>query len=409
MKYGLIGEKLGHSFSAEIHAKIADYKYELKEIPKTKLDSFLKERDFLGINVTIPYKNTVIDYLDFIDENAKKIGAVNTVVNKNGKLYGYNTDFGGLRSLIRRVLPDLKGKKALILGDGATSRTAFAVLESLNASDILAVSRHPENNKISYEDVAKLHKDAQVIINTTPVGMYPNVNSSPISLKNFNNLELVVDVIYNPLRTNLIIEAEEKGIPAVSGQYMLVCQAVLAAGYFMEQEFCADITESIYEELFDKKRNIVLTGMPSSGKTTIGKALSKITDKKFIDTDDLIVEKAGMPIPEIFKKYGEDYFRDLESKIISDVSLKTNVIIATGGGAILRKENVYNLKHNGVIFFLDREVSDLLPTSNRPTANSKEAILHRYNERIDIYNSTCDKKVRVISPEITAKEILRNL
>lgn len=409
MKYGLIGEKLGHSFSAEIHEKIADYKYELKEISKNELDSFLTERDFLGVNVTIPYKNTVVDYLDFIDENAKKIGAINTIVNKNGKLYGYNTDFGGLRSLIRRVLPDLTGKKALILGDGATSHTAYAVLENLNAAEILVVSRHPDNNKISYHDATTLHKDASLIINATPVGMYPNVDASPISLIGFNNLELVVDVIYNPLKTNLIIEAQEKGIPAVSGLYMLVSQAVLASGYFIDQEFCDDITESIYLELLGKKRNIVLTGMPSSGKTTVGKVLSNLTGKKFVDTDDLIVEKSGMSIPEIFEKFGEVYFRDLETEIISEVSLNTDTIIATGGGAVLRKSNINNLKHNGVIFFLDRDISELLPTADRPTANSIEAILKIYNERIDIYNSTCDKKVRVISPEITAKEILRNL
>ncbi len=409
MKYGLIGEKLGHSFSAEIHEKIADYKYELKEIQKDKLDAFMTERDFLGINVTIPYKNDVIKHLDFIEENAKNIGAVNTVVNKNGKLFGYNTDFGGLRSLIRTVLPDLKGKKALILGDGATSRTAFAVLESLNSSEILVVSRHPEGSKISYGDAVKIHNNASVIINATPVGMYPKVDASPISLESFNNLELVVDVIYNPLKTNLIIEAEKKGIPAVSGLYMLVAQAVLAAGYFMEQEFCSEVIEDIFKDLIGKKRNIVLTGMPGSGKTSIGKVLSKITGKKFIDTDDLIVEKQGMPITEIFKRFGEKFFRDLEDEVIKEVSLNNDIIISTGGGAILRNENITNLKHNGVIFFLDRELSELIPTADRPTANSKDEIIKRYNERFDIYNSTCDKKVRVISPEITANEILRNL
>ncbi len=409
MKYGLIGEKLGHSFSAEIHEKIADYKYELKEIPKDKLDAFMTEREFSGINVTIPYKNEVIRYLDFIEENAKKIGTVNTVVNKGGKLYGYNTDFGGLRSLIKTVLPDLEGKKALILGDGATSNTAFAVLESLNAKEILVVSRHPEGGKISYSDAVVLHYDASVIINTTPVGMYPNVNASPISLKNFNNLELLVDVIYNPLKTDLIIEAEKKGIPALSGLYMLVSQAVLAAGYFMEQDFCQSIIEDIYKSLLDKKRNIVLTGMPGSGKTTIGRVLSQLTGKKFVDTDDLIVQKSGMPITENFEKFGENYFRDLETEVIKEVSLNNDSVISTGGGAILRQENINNLKHNGVIFFLERELSELMPTLDRPTADSKEAILKRYNERIDIYNSTCDKKARVISPEITAKAILRNL
>ena len=409
MKYGLIGEKLGHSFSAEIHGKIANYEYELKEIPKDKLDEFMSARDFCGINVTIPYKNDVIKYLDFVEENAIKIGAVNTVVNRNGKLYGYNTDFGGLLSLIKTVLPDLKDKKALILGDGATSRTAFAVLESLNAKEILVVSRHPENKKISYAEAVEFHGDAAVIINATPVGMYPNVNDCPISIDNFNSLELVVDVIYNPLKTNLLLAAEKKGIPALSGLYMLVSQAVLAAGYFMEQNFCLNVTENIYKTLLSGKQNIVLTGMPGSGKSTIGKVIAKLSGKKFIDTDELISENAGISIPEIFEKYGEVYFRNLEAEVIREVSLLNGVVISTGGGAILRNDNIISLKHNGIIFFLDRELSELIPTSDRPLANSKEEIIKRYNERIDLYNSTCDKKVRVITPEITAKEILRNL
>ncbi len=409
MKYGLIGEKLGHSFSAEIHKQIADYQYELKEIPKNNIEEFFKSKNFCAINVTIPYKSEIIKYLDFVEENALNIGAVNTVVNKDGKLFGYNTDFGGLLALIKSKFTDLSGKKALILGDGATSRTAYAALTKLSAKEIYVVSRHPIDKQISYFDAETKFNDANVIINATPVGMYPNINNSPINLDNFSNLELVVDVIYNPLRTNLLLQAENRGVTALSGLYMLVAQAVLAAGYFMDQTFPEEIISSIYNSLLNNKRNIVLTGMPGSGKTTIGKVLAKISGKKFVDTDELIVKKEGIEISEIFEKFGEDYFRNAESNVIAELSVQNNLIISTGGGAVLRNENITNLKHNGVIFFLDRELNELLPTADRPLASSKEKIINLYNKRIEIYNKTCDKKIRVINPEITANEILRNL
>ena len=409
MKYGLIGEKLSHSFSAIIHPKIADYQYELKEIPRDELDSFMLSRDFCGINVTIPYKNDVIKYLDYVEENARKIGAVNTIVNKNGNLSGYNTDYFGLLSAIKREYTDLSGKKALILGDGATSRTARAVLESLNASKIFVVSRHPKGEQISYSDAQNCYNDAEVVINATPVGMYPNANASAISLNNFSNLELVVDVVYNPIKTNLIIEAESKGITAFGGMYMLVAQAVFAAGYFTEQNFNTDLIDKIYSEMLNEKKNIVLIGMPACGKTTIGNVLAKLTSKKFIDTDELIEQKAEMRICEIFSKYGEEYFRKLESEVIEEISLTNDAIISTGGGAVLNYENIRNLKHNGTICFLDRDINELLPTPDRPLSSSKEDIIKRYNERINLYNSYCDKKVRVVTPEITAKEILRKI
>lgn len=407
MQYGLIGEKLGHSFSSEIHRKIADYHYELKEIPREELTLFIKRKEFSGINVTIPYKKEVMPLLDFIDDKAMKIGAVNTVVNQCGKLHGYNTDFGGLLSLINKITSDLSGKKALILGDGATSHTAHAVLEHLNAKEIYVVSRFPSNGKISYAEASSKHNDAAVIINTTPVGMFPNVNGSAISIENFNNLELVVDVVYNPLRTDLVIAAENKGVPAVNGLYMLVSQAVLAAGHFLGKDFSTDITDKIFKELITKKRNIVLTGMPGSGKSTIGKVLAEKLNREFIDTDELIVKKTGCEITDIFSKFGEVGFRKIESEVISEVSLKNGCVIATGGGAILKEENIFNLKHNGIIFFLDRELSELIPTDDRPLANNAESIIKRYNERIDIYNSTSDIKVKVIDPNTTANEIIK--
>lgn len=409
MEYGLIGEKLGHSFSAEVHSKIADYKFELHEVPAEKIDEFMSAKNFCGINVTIPYKQTVIPYLDFVDENALKIGAVNTVVNKSGKLYGYNTDFGGLLALINRKFDNLTGKKVLILGGGATAKTARAVLEYLNAAEILTVSRTPKNNQISYSDAVTVHKNASVIINATPVGMHPNIDNTPISLKEFSNLELVVDVIYNPLRTKLLIEAESLGITAFSGLYMLVAQAVLAAEYFTENHFSTDVIDDIYNQLKNKKENIVLIGMPASGKTTIGKILSEKTGKKFIDTDELIVNKTGKQITDIFNEVGEVGFRKIEREVIKEISTETLSVIATGGGAILDFDNLISLMHNGKIVFLDRPLSELLPTFDRPLANSKEQIIKRYNERIDLYNSASELTVNVTNPEETAKKILNSI
>lgn len=408
MKYGLIGEKLGHSFSAEIHNKIADYNYELKEIPRNKLDAFMKDKNFCGINVTIPYKQTVMPYLNYIDESAKKIGAVNCVVNKEGKLFGYNTDFGGLLLLFKKFVNTLSGKKVLILGNGGACRAAYGVAETLNASETYIVSRKPNGITISYDEAINVHNNANVIINTTPVGMYPNVNGAAISLDSFTNLELVVDAIYNPIKTDLVLSAENRGIAAVGGLYMLVAQAVLAAGHFIGNDFGTEIIDDIYKDLLCHKRNIILTGMPGAGKTTIGKYLAEALGREFIDTDELIVRKTGKEITEIFNELGESGFRDIESEVIAEVSLKNGSIISTGGGAILREDNIRSLKHNGVIFFLDRELSELIPTSDRPLASSRELIIKRYNERIDIYNSTCDKRVKVITPEITGEEILKN-
>ena len=409
MKYGLIGERLAHSFSAEIHPKIADYEYELKEIAPGDVKSFIEAKDFFGINVTIPYKQSVIPYLDYIDDNAKHIGSVNTVVNKNGKLHGYNTDFEGLMALIKRANIDITDKKALILGTGGASLTAKAVLEKLNAKEILFVSRTDGKNKITYEDAVSLHNDAEIIINTTPVGMYPSVDNCAISLDNFKNLKLVADVVYNPLRTDLVITAENKGIKAIGGLYMLVAQAVLSAGYFQDKQFDERIIDEIYLEILSYKRNIVLTGMPASGKSTIGRELSKKLNMPFIDTDDLIVEKIGCDIKSYFENYGEAAFRKVESEVIAEVSLKSGHIIATGGGAVLNYNNVRRLKHNGLIFFLDRALDELLPTEDRPTANTKDAIVKRYNERIDTYKNSNDYTVEVTTPDKTSQAIIDTL
>ena len=387
MKYGLIGEKLGHSFSKMVHSKIADYEYELCEIAKNDLDSFMKSRDFCGINVTIPYKQAVIPYLDFISDEAKEIGAVNTVVNKNGKLFGFNTDFFGLKSLIKKNDIEIRNKTVLVLGSGGTSKTANAVLKSLGAKEVFTVSRSGGEGYITYEEAYS--KDVQVIINTTPVGMYPKTDEQPIKLDNFKGLEAVVDVIYNPLKTKLIIDAQSRGIKAVGGLYMLYAQAVKAAEIFSDNEIKADVFEKILKE----KQNLVLIGMPSCGKTTLGKMLAEEFGKEFVDTDEEIIKKAGITIPKIFEKYGEEYFRNLESEVIRELSVKQLLVIATGGGAVLRKENIDALKQNGKIIFIDRPLDMLITTDDRPLSSSREALEERYFERYSLYCFASDVRI----------------
>ena len=390
MEYGLIGEKLGHSFSKEIHNKIGDYSYEPKEIPRGELGEFISERAFKGINVTIPYKQDVIPMLDGVDPAALKIGAVNTIVNRDGKLYGYNTDFLGMKLLIERTGISLTGKKVLILGTGGTSLTATAVAESLGAADILHVSRTAREGVITYEQAYELHSDADCIINTTPCGMFPNFRNVPIDIDRFDKLTGVIDAIYNPVCTELVLAARDKGIKAAGGLYMLVAQAVCAAEFFFDTKYPSTLLDDIFADMEKKKSNIVLVGMPGSGKSTVGGILATKLGRKMIDTDRLIIDKTGMEITDIFAKCGEKTFRDIESEVIREIADQTGLIIATGGGAVLRSENVKELKRNGKLYLLDRPVENIVATSDRPLANTKEAVRQRYAERKPIYEACCD-------------------
>ena len=408
MEYGLIGKKLEHSFSKEIHNMINSYNYELKEISSENIDSFLKEKNFKGINVTIPYKETVIPYLDYIDDKAKLIGSVNTIYNKEGTLYGYNTDYFGLKALIIKSKVEIKGFTALILGTGATAKTAEVVLKDLEVSSIKFVSRTRKDNAISYDDAENLYTDVDLIVNTTPCGMYPNNEELIIDLEKFKNLKLVVDVIYNPLKTNLCLLAEKLNIPYASGLYMLVAQAIYASGIFTDCLVDTNKIDEIYHKILKNKRNIVLIGMPSSGKTTIGNLLSNVINKNLIDTDKLIEEKIGMSIKEYINSFGEESFRKIEKEIIVNVSKLNDQIISTGGGVIKDYDNINNLKQNGIIIFIDRSLDKLTATNSRPLSNNYEDLLKLYNERIHLYKEYADYIVTNNSDlDSVVKEILK--
>lgn len=405
MTYGLIGERLGHSFSKRIHTALFDYDYELKEIPREELHAFMTARAFCAINVTIPYKQAVIPYLDEVSDVARCIGAVNTIVNRDGKLYGDNTDFGGMLALFEKAGIVLADKNVLILGSGGTSKTALAVAQHGGCARVYRVSRTGEDGCITYEQ-ARAYADTHVIINTTPCGMYPHIGESAIDIASFPRLEGVLDAVYNPLRSKLVCDARESGITAVGGLYMLIAQAVLAAERFVGETVPREAMDELYTSLLRETQNVVLIGMPGSGKTTVGHLLADRLGLAFVDTDDEIVKREGCSIPEIFKAVGETGFRDIEEAVIREVATRQGAVIATGGGAILRKQNVDLLKENGRVYFLDRPLEELIATKDRPLSSDREALAQRYRERYDSYCARCDCHVtQTTTPEAAATYI----
>ena len=395
MKCALIGEKLGHSFSKEIHEGLNRYEYELIELAASELGPFLKRKDFSGLNVTIPYKEAVIPYLDEISGEASEAGAVNTIVNKAGRLIGYNTDIGGMTKLIEKSGVGVKGKTVLIAGTGGTSKTASYVADRMGAAEIKRMSRSEREDAISYEKAYVDFSHAEIIINTTPCGMYPNSDASPIAIGKFPKAELVIDAIYNPLKTRLVRDAARLGIKASGGLYMLVAQALLSAELFSDEDIPDELFNMMYEEIKRDKSNIVLIGMPGSGKTYYGEMLSKQLRRELVDTDDVIVAEEGMPVREIFEKKGEEYFRNLESSVIKRVSESGGKIISTGGGAVLREENADALSSNGRIIFLNRNPKELVPTSDRPLADNADKMKELYEKRLPIYKAAADAIIDV--------------
>ena len=385
LRCGLIGHPLGHSCSPRVHALLGGEGYELWDTAPERIDAFLRDKNFDGINVTIPYKQTVIPYCDDLGETARLIGSVNTIVRrKDGSLFGDNTDAYGFLCMAKRAGIDFKSKKVLVLGSGGTSHTACAVIKA-EGGEAIVISRSGENN---YGNL-HLHADADVIVNTTPVGMYPHADETPVDLTLFPKLQGVLDVIYNPLRTRFLQQAEKLHLPCEGGLYMLCAQAARAREIFTGEKISDDVLDRAYRTLLAERQSIVLIGMPGSGKTTIAQALSAQLQLPLIDIDAKIVEKAGRPIPEIFSTDGEAAFRDLEEAVIAEHCAAGGSIIATGGGAILREKNRQNLRMNARVIWLKRPL-ERLPFDGRPLSKGFSAIEEMYFIREPLYRECAD-------------------
>jgi len=408
MEYGLIGNPLGHSISPEIHRRFAAYSYELCPLSPEDLPGFLRARAFRGINVTIPYKQAVIPYLDEMDPVAREIGAVNTVVNRAGRLIGYNTDCFGFSALLESAGIDPAGKNILILGTGGTSHTARYVLTGRGAARIRCVSRRPAGEgEIDYPTACRAGTDVDLIINTTPVGMYPNTDAAPIDLACFPHLSGVADVIYRPLRTQWVRAAEARGIRAVGGMMMLVAQAAGAAELFTGTSISREMITKVYNETVRDRIPIILIGMPGCGKTTVGSLLAGRMGRTFIDLDREITRAAGCDIPTLFREGGESAFREWESRLLNAVLRQgENIVLATGGGAVLSPENRARMRDAGWVVFLDRHTEALVPTADRPTAPDREAIRRLWSEREALYRETASFTLPVRGDaETTANEL----
>ena len=401
MQCGLLGRKLGHSYSPQIHNLLGDYSYVLFEKEPEELENFLKTGDFTGLNVTIPYKKEVIPYLSELSPTAKKMGCVNTVLRRSdGTLYGHNTDYFGFTSLVRHAGLSVAGKKVLVLGSGGASNTAVAALKDLGASPVV-ISRSGENN---YGNL-HLHRDAAAIVNTTPVGMYPNTGVSPIDLGLFPHLEGVLDVIYNPARTQLLLDAEKLGIPRENGLWMLVAQAKEAAEVFTGRKISDEVIEKIYRRLSHQMKNIVLIGMPGCGKTTIGTLLAEKLGRTLADADEKIIALAGKSIPDIFAQDGEPTFRDWETKALTELGKQSGLVIATGGGCVTQKYNYPLLHQNGYLVWLERDWSKL-PTDGRPLSQAND-LGKMYAARKPLYEAFADIRVEnTDTPAETVQKIL---
>lgn len=383
MIFGLLGDKLGHSFSPKLHKFFGDYDYRLFEVKKSELEDFLKRKDIGGLNITMPYKKTVMKYCKTISEKAKKIGCVNTLIfDEDRNIHGYNTDYDGFLYLLKRSSLDIYNKKIIILGNGATSNTVEAVLKDLNITDIIKVGR--KNTPINIKDI-KEYDDGQIIINCTPVGMYPNCPKRIINIKDFQDLTGVIDIIYNPLRTNILMDTMKDDIPAFDGLSMLVGQGKFASELFQNKEISDEKLNSIIEKLRLETENIVIIGMPGSGKSSIGRAVARELGRDFIDTDQEIVKRLGMNIPYIFRTYGETYFRKIERLVIKDIGKLSNKVISTGGGVVTDYRNYYPLKQNGTIFYIKRSLINLSSKGRPLSEGGLDTLVNLYEQRKEKY------------------------
>lgn len=404
MEYGLIGEKLGHSYSQMIHARLADYRYELKEVAPERLDAFIEARNFWGLNVTIPYKQAVMKHCAELSPEAMEVGSVNTlIVRPDGSLFGHNTDIDGFIYMLRRGEIDPAGAKAVILGSGGTSLTARAALTRLGAREIVTVSR---KGPVDYAALYAEHADAEILVNATPVGMYPKNGASPVELDRLPKVRGVADVIYNPEKTALILAAQAKGIPAVSGLSMLVAQAREAAELFAGHAIPAGRVEDIVSEIGAQTLNLILVGMPGCGKSTLGQAVAAALQREFVDCDAEIVRRAGKSIPEIFAQDGEGAFRALESGVLADVCRGHGLVISTGGGAVLRAENRDTMRQNGRVCLIRRALA-LLPRDGRPLSASEDAVARLWEARRAAYETAADFPVENVGTVEEAAEKIR--
>ena len=402
MEYGLIGERLGHSYSPRIHRFFGDYDYQLYPMAIQDVETLLREKRFKGLNVTIPYKQTVLPFCDALSQEVQAIGSANTLVNRDGKLFAYNTDLAGMLSMLDRAGIGLTGKKVVILGSGGTSLTAQAACRVRRARETVVVSR---SGPVTYEDLYANHADAEIILNATPVGMYPKNLVSPIELSRFPKVQGVADVIYNPAKTALLLDAEAAGIPCIDGLWMLVAQAWHAAKLFLDAEIPEEKVQEAYRAVRKDCLNLVLVGMPGCGKSTQGKRAAELMGKGFVDLDAEIVRRYG-PIPEIFASQGEQGFRAIESEIVKEFGKESGLVIATGGGAILRPENVRALRQNGKIIWLRRAVEQL-STKGRPLSVNLDRLREMEEIRLPLYRACADTAVDVLDgPALTTQKIL---
>ena len=411
MQYGLIGGALGHSFSKEIHEQIASYTYDLMPLTESAFHTFMEKRDFKAINVTIPYKKAVIPYLDEIEEAAEMIGAVNTIVNRNGKLIGYNTDYYGFAYMVKKYRVSMQNKKVLVIGNGGASLAIQAVVKKAQPKELVIVDVARSKDAVDYEEVYHKHLDAEIVINTSPVGMYPKNDAAPIDLRLFHCCVAVLDVVYNPITTKLCYTAKQFGLIHANGLEMLIAQAKYAVEHFLHQKIDDQIIETIYQKLLRDKINIVLIGMPSAGKTTIGRLLAKQMQKPFIDMDERIVAQAGKSIPQIFAEHGERGFRAYETQIAMQLAKQENSVIACGGGIVKYDVNMEMLGQNSIVIYLERDPANLSSNDpTRPLSSSKEAVEKMYRERLPLYLQYSDITVKnAEEPAVVAENCVQQI